>query len=118
MGAAGDKNFNLKIGRDFSDTLAWKNSAGTAIDITGATTLMEIRSGPGLPVILTFSTANGRVTNGGSTGILTLTLAGSVSAGLSLIPGDYVYDLKLTKADTGIVDFIEGYFTIGPRVSV
>lgn len=124
----------FEIGADgpFPNQFTWSNSDGTPIDISGATIKMEIRASVGSDVILTLSTANGRITITDSTVINlnvdavdmldslvdTLTRTGKVTAGV--IEGTLtdtvvsasgylaVYDLKITLTDGSVTRLMYG----------
>jgi len=123
--AATRQDLIFEIGADspFPNQFTWSTDDGTPIDISGATIKMEIRASVGSDVILTLSTANGRITITDSTVINlnvdaadmldslvdTLTRTGTVTAGV--IEGTLtdtvvsasgylaVYDLKITLTD-------------------
>lgn len=124
----------FEVGADgpFPNQFTWSNSDGTPIDISGATIKMEIRASVGSDVILTLSTANGRITITDSTVINlnvdavdmldslvdTLTRTGKVTAGV--IEGTLtdtvvsasgylaVYDLKITLTDGSVTRLMYG----------
>lgn len=86
------------------------------IDLTGYTAIMHIRSKqPSDEVILDLTTANGRITLGGTNGGITLEVAGGDTALLK--KGKYVYDLKLISAGNIISRFIQGKIAIDAQVT-
>jgi len=132
--AATRQDLIFEIGADspFPNQFTWSTDDGTLIDISGATIKMEIRASVGSDVILTLSTANGRITITDSTVInlnvdavdmldslvYTLTRTGTVTAGV--IEGTLtdtvvsasgylaVYDLKITLIDGSVTRLMYG----------
>jgi len=124
----------FEIGADspFPNQFTWSTDDDTPIDISGATIKMEIRASVDSAVILTLSTANGRITITDSTVINlnvaaadmldslvdTLTRTGTVTAGV--IEGVLtntvvsakgylaVYDLKITLTDGSVTRLMYG----------
>lgn len=118
----------FEIGADspFPNQFIWQTDDETSVDLTGATIKMEVRPSVGGAVILTLSTANGKITITNSTEInlsidavdvttalnASLTRFGTVTAGvIEATLGDTVisaegylasYDLKITQTD-GVV---------------
>ena len=118
----------FEIGADspFPNQFTWATDDGTLVDLTGATIKMEVRASVSSAVILTLSTANGKITITNSTEInlsidgvdvttaliSSLTRFGIVTAGvIEATLGDTVisaqgylasYDLKVTQTD-GVV---------------
>lgn len=118
----------FEIGADspFPNQFTWAIDDGTLVDLTGATIKMEVRASVSSAVILTLSTANGKITITNSTEInlsidgvdvttaliSSLTRFGIVTAGvIEATLGDTVisaqgylasYDLKVTQTD-GVV---------------
>jgi len=124
----------FEIGADspFPNYFTWSTDDDTPINISGATIKMEIRASVDSAVILTLSTANGRITITDSTVINlnvdaadmldslvdTLTRTGTVTAGV--IEGVLtntvvsakgylaVYDLKITLIDGSVTRLMYG----------
>ena len=61
----------FEIGADspFPNQFTWATDDGTLVDLTGATIKMEVRASVSSAVILTLSTANGKITITNSTEI-------------------------------------------------
>ncbi len=103
--------YDLEInqGGTFTLTLIWQDSNKTAIDISGRSARMHIRATHSSPVVLVELTSdNNRITLGGATGTILLTLTAEET---SLIDWTFaVYDLELFYDDSGteIVDKIIG----------
>ncbi len=66
--------------------------------------------------ILVLTTENGRISLGGASGTVTLTVPAATMAGLTA--GKYVYDLELVAPVSGVVSrLIQGNFVIRPEVT-
>ncbi len=66
--------------------------------------------------ILELTTANSRITLGGSSGTVTMTVS---AADMAAVPeGKYVYDLEIVAPVTGVVNrLIQGNFVVRPEVT-
>ena len=85
-------------------------SGGTPIDITGIAFHLQMRPAAGSPEIdLDLSTANGALTNGGATGVLSL--IAPVAALQEIAPGAYVADLVAT-ADGATINLCGAPFAV------
>lgn len=66
--------------------------------------------------ILELTTANSRITLGGSSGTVTMTVSASDMAAIP--EGKYVYDLEIVAPVTGVVNrLIQGNFVVRPEVT-
>ena len=105
-------NMNIHVGETFHKSILIKDSAGTAIDITGWTPKMEIRAYPDADILVQ-SVACSIPT--GTDGQIDLLISAANTAALE--PGTYTYDL-FTKDAGGISTcWIGGVFTIFPSVT-
>ncbi len=78
---------------DFEKIVFWKDSNKDPIDITGYTAQADIRDSSG-NLIISLSTTNGRITLGGATGQITMSIT---SADTNLLDFETAnYDLKMT----------------------
>jgi hypothetical protein len=95
-------------GDDFSFDLPVTNPDGTPTDLTGATTLAQIRKQDDLTaVVATFAVAV-------ATNVLTLTLASADSQAMS---GEYVWDCQVTYGDGKVSTIAAGDLDVTPDVS-
>lgn len=92
-------DFVLEEGAEFRRVLTWKVD-DVAVNVTGYTAKMQIRTKPGGDLILeALSTGvSPRITLGGSAGTITIVIPGSATTGLEFATG--VYDLELTTGTT------------------
>ena len=115
--SAGFHHFIIEQGATFKKILTLKDSSGSVINLSrysGAE--MDLRlDQDSSSTVVTLTTANGGIANGGAAGTLTLLISASDTANLT--PGDGVYDLELTDA-SGIVNrLLEGTYSIRGNVS-
>lgn len=106
-------------GATFQQSIAWKAPDGvTAIDLTGYTATMMVRSDyitPDPPLV-SISTAGGGIVLGGVLGTILLTISATLTGALTA-PQDCVYDVKLVAPDGTITRILEGVATITPKVT-
>jgi hypothetical protein len=114
---AGIYNIVADQGATLSRTITWKDSAKRAINITGYTARMHVREEvESSTIVLELTTTNGRITLGGSSGTVTMTVS---AATMATVPaGKYVYDLEIVAPVTGVVNrLIQGNFAVRPEVT-
>lgn len=92
-------DLRLRQGADFSTTLTFTNSDGSAVDLTGATLAAEIRKGPGMSELLaSFVVA---ICIPATLGTALMSLPAAVSALIPAVPdwldegASYWWDLEL-----------------------
>ncbi|SDH19003.1 hypothetical protein SAMN05421505_112112 [Sinosporangium album] len=76
---------------------------------------MEVRDRIGGALLYRLDTANGRITIGGTTGQITLSIPDTVTSAWTWRAG--VYDLELVAPDARVVRLIEGTVTVRPEVT-
>ena len=116
------EKLEIPVGGTFSPdpwTIAYGETEETAspVNLLGASALMHVRAKPDSPdILLTLSTANGRILLGGAAGTIALLMTDEDTA---LITGwkSGVYDLKLTFADGSSIYFVEGTITADYKVT-
>lgn len=106
----------IEQGATYSHNIYWKSPSGVAIDLTGATAKMQLRSSVDSPiVILELSSANGRITIDPLLGKISLNVS---STDTTLLPaGKYVYDLEVFFYGGTVIRLIEGKVTIKAEVT-
>jgi hypothetical protein len=85
---------------------------GSAMSLTGASVLAQIRKDPGSSLLATFTA----VTSGTTAGYMSLSLTSSVTQ--SITPGIFHYDVLLTKAAGTKVRVLSGKATVSPAISL
>jgi hypothetical protein len=88
------------------------NENGSPMSLTGSSVLAQIRKDSGTALLASFTTA----TSGTTAGVVSLTLADSVTKNLS--PGIFHYDVLLTKSGGTKIRILEGKVTVTPAISV
>tara|TARA_A100001011_G_C14312369_1_gene846210 strand:- start:574 stop:921 length:348 start_codon:yes stop_codon:yes gene_type:complete len=105
-------NFEIDQGCDFSKTFTVTTDGSTAYDISSLTITSKMRKTyESSSAAATFTTS----IVSGSSGAYKLTLANSLTAGLSA--GRYVYDVELTLDDTTIERVQQGIITVSPQAT-
>jgi uncharacterized protein YjlB len=113
---AGIYNIVADQGATLSRVITWRDSARNPYNITGYTARMHVRSTvESATTILELTTANSRITLGGATGQVTLTVT---ATDMTAVPaGKYVYDLELVSS-TGVVSrLVQGNFAVRGEVT-
>lgn len=112
----------IEKGATFNHTLVWKDTNGTAINLTGYTARMEIRNSNAEPAgtaalaTLTTEGTTSKITLGGSAGTVVLFMSATVTAALVGFQG--VYDLELVKTSDGTVTrLVQGNVVFSPEVT-
>ena len=112
-------SYDLEIqqGATLSLVATWKDSGGTAINLTGYTARMNVRETySSSSAFLTLTTENGGITLGGSAGTITLSASATTTAALTA-PFSGVYDLELVSGGGVVTRLLEGVATISPEVT-
>lgn len=104
-------NLYIDQGSDYQITVSMTGADGSALNLTGASFLAQLRRSHGSSTVQgTFSTAHD--STGGN---LTLTLTDTVSA--SIAEGRYFYDVLMTDNVGSKTRVLEGQVTVTPSVS-
>lgn len=112
-------SYNLEInqGATLALVATWKDSAGTAVNLTGYTARLNVRETyASASAILTLTTENGGITLGGSAGTITLSASATTTAALTA-PFSGVYDLELVSGGGVVTRLLEGVATVSPEVT-
>lgn len=97
-------------GSTFTLRPRWKVD-GTLVNITGYSANMIVRNSPtSATSIVTLSTANGRISVGGTNGEFALSLSAAETTALAA--GQYVYDLEVTSPGGIVTRLLEGGFIV------
>lgn len=111
----GRYNMTCYQGATFSLAPVWKIN-GQVVNLTDYTAVMQVRTSPDDPTVLVeLSTANGRITITGTSGLVSLSLNAATTAALDA--GQYVYDLELTAPDSTVTRLLQGGFVVIPQVT-
>lgn len=109
----------LKIdqGSSFSKLATWKTGEpAAAVDLTGCTALAHIRETlEADDILITLSTANGKIALGGVAGTVEIILSAAETAAITWRSA--VYDLEITFPDSTVRRLMYGGVTISPEVT-
>lgn len=112
---AGEYDFIIEKGARWNPTLTWKDSTGSAIDLTGYSAKMEIRSSQAASSTIFSLTSGSEITLGGAAGTIAIDVgAASTSA---VVDDTGVYDLELTDGSSNVTRLIEGKVTFKDEVT-
>lgn len=100
-------DFTQDCGAKLSFDVTVKDSAGAAINLTGYTAKMQMRKTSDGTVAHESSTSNGEIVLTPLTGVVSVSIPGSVT---STLTGSLVYDVKLTHAVN------DSFFAVGGTV--
>jgi hypothetical protein len=114
---AGKHDIIIEQGATFRRVITWKDSAGVPINLTGWSAKMQVRERVrDGDVVLECSTANGRITLGGTAGTITIVAQDEVTALLPEMP-KAVYDLELISGGGEVTRLLRGQVEIAPEVT-
>ncbi len=114
--SAGYHHFIIEQGATFGQTLTLKDASNTVINLTGFSGAMSLRENPdAASSILDLTTANGRMTMGGSAGTVVLAVSASDTNGLTASDG--VFDLEITSGAGIVTRLIEGTYSVRRNIT-
>jgi hypothetical protein len=97
-------------------TVTYENPNGTAINITGYTAALQLRSLPSDPTaVLTLTTANSGITITGATGTVAITATATQTREID--EGIYYYDLEITSTLGVVTRLVQGQVVVSPEVT-
>ena len=109
-------DLEIKQGATLSLTATWKDSSGTAVNLTGYTARLQVRATyDSSSTILSLTSAAG-ITLGGAAGTIAITASATTTAALTA-PWSGVYDLELVSGGGEVTRLLEGIATVSPEVS-
>lgn len=114
--AAASYDFEIEQGATLVKPIVWKDSTGTAVNLTGYTAKMQIRkSVSAADVLLELSTTNGKLTITPNTGTVTMTFSATTTAAIDWSRGKY--DLEVTSSSGIVTRLIEGEITVSKEIT-
>jgi hypothetical protein len=109
-------NITIDQGATYTLALNYKDSAGTAINLTGYTAAMQLRSTyASTEAALSLSSPSNGIVITGATGLISITITDTQTSALSA--NAFVYDLEITSASNVKTRLIQGNATIIPEVT-
>lgn len=111
-------NFDITInqGATFELTITWKDSAGTAINLTGYSARMQVRETYASTSTVVSLTNGSGITLGGAAGTIAISISATTTAALTA-PFSGVYDLELVSAGGVVTRLLQGAATVTPEVT-
>ena len=105
----------IEQGATFSQVITYK-VAGVPSNLQGFTARMQVRSTlESATTVVELTTANGRISLGGSAGTITLTISATDTEALT--SGRGVYDLELVSGSGIVTRLLQGVATISRNVT-
>jgi hypothetical protein len=110
-------NYQISIdqGATYSLALTYKDSNGTAINLTGYTAAMQIRTSYESSSTVVSLTSSSGIVITAATGLLTINITSTQTAALT--PGTYVYDLEITSGAGVVTRLIQGSVMVSAEVT-
>jgi hypothetical protein len=113
---AATNNFIIDQGADWFITVVYKNSTGTAINLTGYTAALQIRDTyADSTTDLSLTSPSGGIVITGATGTISITATAAQTAAIAA--GTYVYDLEITSSGGIVTRLIQGRISVSPQVT-
>jgi hypothetical protein len=116
MALGNSYDLEIKQGATLSLTATWKDSAGAAINLTGYTARMQVRSAYDATSTILSLTSSSGITLGGAAGTIAITASATVTAALTA-PWAGVWDLELVSGGGVVTRLLEGAATVSPEVT-
>jgi len=114
--SAGTLDLFVEQGATFSYTLTLNDSAGAPVNLTGYTARMQMRRSVQSPdILISLTTANGRLVITPLTGVITMTISATDTAALNFQSA--VYDLEIESAGGIVTRLIEGKVRLSLEVT-
>lgn len=109
-------DLEIKQGATLSLTATWRDSTGTAVNLTGYTARMQVRSTYDAASTILSLTSGSGITLGGSAGTIAITASATTTAALTA-PWSGVWDLELVSGGGEVTRLLEGAATVSPEVT-
>lgn len=112
----GQYDITIYQGATFSRMLTWKDANNVAINLSGYTARLQMRTSQDAAApFITLTTENGGITLGGAAGTITLTISAATTAAITESSG--VYDLELVTSGGVVTRLIEGDVLLSKEVT-
>ena len=111
-------NYNTTIdqGADWYINFSYKDSAGVAINLTGYTAALQLRSEPSdATAVLSLSSPSSGIAITGATGLIAVHATAVQTAAIQ--EGIYYYDLEITSGAGIVTRLIQGQIVVSPQVT-
>lgn len=115
MSCAGRYNISICQGATYSQVFTYKDSAGSAVDLTGYSARLKAKNKrTDVTAIISLTSGDG-ITLGGAAGTISLLISDTDTASYS--PGTLVYDLELEDGSGVVTRLLQGYVNISGEVT-
>lgn len=109
-------NTTLDQGADWYVNFTYQDNTGTAINLTGYTAAMQLRSEPSdLTAALSLTSPSGGIVITGATGLVAVHATAAQTN--TLVAGVYYYDLEITSAAGIVTRLVQGQIIVSPQVT-
>lgn len=115
MALAATYGLTADQGATFNQVITWFDETDTPVDLSGYSARMQLRLKVNSAVVLELTTDNGRITLGGSSGVITISVSASDMESLS--PGTYSYDLEFVSPSGDVNRLLMGNFVVRSEVT-
>ena len=117
MAATNRYDLAINQGATFSLAATWRDSNGTAVNLTGYTARLQIRSAyDSSTTTVSLTSAAGDIVLGGAAGTIVATISATATAALaSSFSG--VWDIELVSGSGVVTRLLEGAVTVSPEVT-
>jgi hypothetical protein len=103
-------------GATYTLAVTYKDSSGTAINLTGYTAAMQLRySYDSATAVLSLSSPSNGIVITGASGLVTITISANQTAALSA--DTFLYDLEITSPTTVKTRLIQGVVVVSAEVT-
>jgi hypothetical protein len=109
-------NITINQGATFELTITWKDSAGTAINLSGYTARMQVRETYASTSPIVSLTNGAGITLGGAAGTIAIVISATTTTALTA-PFSGVYDLEIQSAAGVVTRLIQGSATVTAEVT-
>lgn len=112
---AANNNFVIDQGADWFVTFVYKDSAGTAINLTGYSAALQVRDTYADATTVLSLTSTSGITITPLTGTLAVRATAAQTGAIDA--GPYVYDLEITSAGGIVTRLVQGKISVSPQVT-
>ena len=109
-------NTTIDQGADWYINFSYKDDAGVAINLTGYSAAMQLRSEPeSATAVLSLSSPSSGIVITGATGLIAVHATAAQTG--AIITGTYYYDLEITSGSGIVTRLIQGQIVVSPQVT-
>ncbi len=109
-------DITINQGATFELTITYKDSAGTAINLTGYTARMQVRETYSSSSTVVSLTNGSGITLGGAAGTIAILISAATTEALTA-PFSGVYDLEIVSGGGVVTRLLQGAATVSPEVT-